>query len=344
MTFVTQGPNWKLLEYERINPDAVISRGVPTRSFPCDEEVHALRCELDKLRYQAISDAEKKGRSVYPGPQWGLVRHALSPDRVLELDFQQVVYYDNMKDWLLAQNKELQNKAMEIGQRKCGDPYAFFARVMGATAVVQLLREDITSSERSRIRNGEIIDDAYGPVVTVFRGSDQFEYWLTFYCAGGHPKKDDRKKDGVPEDWHEVVKSQVVKELSIPIEMIPRPKLMALAENTSTHKPELLYKVRVNMTPKQIYELKGGREELEVLGLTVVGLDELMDLIKNNQQKGVINHPRDISPQYRHLMRKIVESKGLDPNTSNNFNPPGEAAFALLLQRLGYDFSGVYGG
>jgi len=348
MNYVIEAKDWKLLidSFKHpLNPDKIIAKPFPKLEIPFDNEIHEILCELDTIKSDVVHDAKIKGRKVKAGPQWGLADYKRMSDGTLELHLKPVTYYDALQDWGVAQNPELKKKVLEVSERKLGDTFALYGRVLAANTSIQLLREGIQNSYLHEIENGkELPNDCYGPYLVTFRGADQFDYWLAFHYVGGHPKKGDKAESEVVHDWHRVIASQVAKEIGVGLKYILNPRLRGLAENKHTHKPDLLYEIRINKTPSELFKLEDGTEREELLGLALMNdLDEFKNFVEKNQIKGKIYHPKDTSPVFRYVVKSVISLKGgFDPTTSTNFCPVGEANMALLLQSKGYDMTKIY--
>lgn len=345
MQYVTGTRDWRyLIDPERgLYPYTVISKAVERPAIPFDNELHEILGQLDTIKGEVVHEALSGGRKLSAGPQWGLYDFSVSSDGILELLFKPVTYYDNLVDWGLARRPQLKKRVMDVSEKKLGDPYALHARVLAANATLQLLKEGSELSYKDEIENGEILhSDAYGPILLNFRDWTQFEYWLTFHNSGGHPKKGDKGDNEIVHNWHYVMKSQLVKEYGIDMNSIVDLRLIGLAENVHTNKPDLLYFALVNETPSQVLKRKG-EESDEFLSLVILeNLDELYELVERNQEKGKFYFPKSPSRTFYSTLSSTIKERGLDPNTSNNFCPVGEACLASVLQDHGYDLSKVY--
>lgn len=346
--YVTETQDWELLVHcldGKLNPDNIIVKTVSRPSIPFDKEIHQLLGKLDTIKSSTVHEALLSGRKVTAGPQYGLAGYRV-PKGTLEIDLKTVTYYDNLQDWGLAQYPGLQRTAIELGGRKFKNVSTFFGRVLAANATIFLLKEKMGRRYRSKIKRGsEIPKDAYRPILLTFRGADQFDYWLNFHNVGGHPKKDDKEEDGFVYDWHNVMKTQIIKELGLRPKDVAKVELIGLAENMHTYKPDLLFKAYINKTPEEMFSLEAGKEREEIMGKVVLdGPDELYRFMAENQEKGEIHHPSDTSRDYRYLIDSVLNSKDnkLDPTTNTNFCPVGEANWALVLQMKGYDLTPIY--
>ncbi len=353
MEYITETKDFKILAHgldKELNPNKVEVKAVPYQEIPFDNEIHDLLGKLDTLKSEAVYEAKTAGRNISAGPQWGLADYEIK-NNTLVLSFKPVTYYDNMMDWKLAQNPELQKRVLEVSEEKLGDSYALLGRVLAANTSVKVLSEDAYAESKKEIESMkseetplELPEEAYNTFILNFRGADQAEYWLNFHNIGGHPKRGDKPEDTVVHDWHYVMTTQLVNELGIDQIDVAKMNAIGLAENTHTRKPDLLFETYINKTAKQILLGEDGIERDESLGLiSLNGLGGLYTFVKNNQEKGKIYHPEDVSPAYKFLTNSVIKSKGgLDPNTNSNFCPVGEAQMALELQLNSYDVSEIY--
>ncbi len=321
MAPVRKTKDWELL-VDRISqpfsPDELVVEHLPRREVPWNGRLLDTLAKMETERTRAVSEMIAAGRKVFDAPQFHLSNYEVR-DGVLRIKLRPTDYFSAVLDNKAASMPEFQAEMMDAGEHAYGDVYALFGRVLAANSVIKLA-------------------DGY---FLQFRGPDVMDYRLAFHNVGGHPKKENRDGRGQVADWHGVMISQIANELGISKEEIESVELMGIAENTHTRKPDLLYTARVGLGISELAEGRGA-EDWEQAGKYLVGNGEIREFLQKNQEKGKIHLPGETPPIARYMFERLIKMHGLDPTTSTNFCPVGEAGLALYLQMEGADLSDIY--
>jgi len=219
----------------------------PTSSeLPLNQEIHKVSAIRDNIKGNVVYEIKLKGRKIRADPQYGLLNYEVK-DGTLKLCLKPVTYYEALVDWKLGQMPEIKEKVERISSKYLDNPYALFGRVLAVNTSIRL---------------------SDGSYLLTYRDPETFDYWLSFHNVGGHPKEKDKAPDGFVYDWVEVMKTQIENELGIERELISDVKLLGLAHNVHTYKPDLLFESYVNITPEELIRRKGiESERFETLGL-----------------------------------------------------------------------------
>lgn len=321
MKILRKGKDWKVLadklsqRFSKLKVDYI----APLESKWNKNLIDTLaRIETEKVK--TVTEMITAGRVVFADPQFGLDSFEVK-NNILHISLRPTNYFYAALDVKAASMPKFQSERIELGRKFYGNDYALFGRVLAVNSVIEL---------------GD------GSLLMQFRGPEHMDYRLTFHNVGGHPKSDDRNEEGKVTDWQGVMKTQTQRELGILKDEIKSVELIGLAENIHTHKPDLLYVTHVNLTKEEITKRKGP-EDWEQMGKIFIDKDEIVNLLKKNQVKGEIYFPKGTPTTTNYLgIKKLVKTFGLDPTTSNNFCPVGEACLVLYLQMKDQDLSGIY--
>jgi len=265
---------------------------------------------IEKVWADKFKKAIEKGNSLFACPQYRLSSHNELASGQIELELGPTDYRELTGTNVEAgKNPDYMEELIQRGLKKYSDKYAYFSNTLGICSVVKTSDKKIILGLRS---------DTVG------------EYPRCWHTIGGHPNP--MHYQPTKADLFDSMVREITGELGVDPDEIKNLRLIGIARNNRTKKPELLFQSKVSAN---FYDIKERRikdekdEHLTFFGIE--SLEELIDFLNKNQKKFTF-------PNNHHLSKKEqakLKPKKKPDNTLNFLVPPGESNWVMYLKHQG---------